>query len=390
MRDSADFDDYGVTRRSRKRGKFDDNEPTYIRRDRHLPRLEEEDANDATDGLSEGDRWSTWDQSTPTERGPKPHPKWLVTELAAVDYELGVLKTGKEADVFLVRRGVPGTDRSCLLAAKRYRDAAHRQFHRDAGYLEGRRVRESRVNRAVANRSDFGRQAIAGQWANAEFNALVQLYNARVPVPYPVQIMGTEILLEFIGDADGTGAPRLAETRPGPAELASLWSQLVGAMATLAGAGFAHGDLSPYNLLVHHGRLVMIDLPQVVDVIAHPNGRGFLDRDARNVATWFARAGHPDADPEVLARLLAEEARLTLADDRRAAGGDGRAVRGDDRPGDGQARPGAVADAGPCLHAPEGLEQRGHGVVRVRVVRVRSAHACSLPPSAGGYSCSSG
>jgi RIO kinase 1 len=314
---SGEFPGAGRPPRGRKRGKFDDYESVYAKRDRHLPRLEAEDANDATDGLPEGDRWSTWDQSTPTERGPKPYPKWLVTDLAAVDYELGVLKTGKEADVFLVRRGVPGTDKSCLLAAKRYRDATHRQFHRDAGYLEGRRVRESRVNRAVAKRSDFGRQAIAGQWANAEFNALVQVYNAGVPVPYPVQILGTEILLEFIGDADGTGAPRLAETRPGPAELASLWSQLVEAMATLASAGFAHGDLSPYNLLVHHGRLVMIDLPQVVDVISNPNGRGFLDRDAKNVATWFARAGHPDADPEVLARLLAEEARLALADDRK-------------------------------------------------------------------------
>ena len=276
------------------------------------PKLAAEDAHDDTDGLPEGDRWSTWDQSTPTERGPKPHPKWLVTDLAAVDYELGVLKTGKEADVFLVRRGVPGTDRSCLLAAKRYRDATHRQFHRDAGYLEGRRVRESRINRAVANRSSFGREAIAGQWANAEFNALVQLYNARVPVPYPVQILGTELLLEFIGDPDGTGAPRLAETRPDAAQLTSLWSQLVEAMATLAGAGYAHGDLSPYNLLVHDGRLVMIDLPQVVDVVANPSGRGYLERDARNVATWFVRAGHPDADPELLANLLAKEARLAL------------------------------------------------------------------------------
>ncbi len=252
----------------------------------------------------------TCDQSTPTERGPKPHPKWLVTELAAVDYELGVLKTGKEADVFLVRRGVPGTDRSCLLAAKRYRDAGHRQFHRDAGYLEGRRVRESRINRAVANRSDYGKQAIAGQWAYAEFNALVRLYRARVPVPYPVQILGTEVLLEFIGDADGTGAPRLAETRPGPEELASLWDQLVEALVTLAAAGLAHGDLSAYNLLVHHGRLVMIDLPQVVDVIANPNGRAFLERDAKNVATWFAKAGQPGADPEELGRLLVTEARL--------------------------------------------------------------------------------
>jgi RIO kinase 1 len=317
MRYSADSDDdYGVTRpgrggkNSKKRGQFRYDEATYEKRGRYRPRLVAEDADDADDGLVEGDRWSTWDQSTPTERGPRPHPRWLVTELAAVDYELGVLKTGKEADVYLLRRGVPGTDRSCLLAAKRYRDATHRQFHRDAGYLEGRRVRDSRVNRAVASRSSFGREAIAGQWASAEFGALVQLYNARVPVPYPVQITGTEVLLEFIGDADGTGAPRLAETRPDLAELSSLWEQLVEAMTALAVAGLAHGDLSPYNLLVHRGRLVMIDLPQVVDVIAHPGGRGFLDRDARNVATWFAKAGHPDADPESLAALLARQARL--------------------------------------------------------------------------------
>ena len=181
MRDSADSYDpaFGRVRRARskRQRKFyqpHDDEATYTKRAWELQRLAGADADDAIDGLPEGDRWSTWDQSTPTERGPKPHPTWLVTDLAAVDYELGVLKTGKEADVFLVRRGVPGTGRSCLLAAKRYRDATHRQFHRDVGYLEGRRVRESRVNRAVAKRSSFGREAIAGQWANAEFNALVQ------------------------------------------------------------------------------------------------------------------------------------------------------------------------------------------------------------------------
>ena len=314
MRDSADSLDpaYGRVRRAagKRQRKYFDNEATFARRDRHLPRLAAADAEDSTDGLPEGDRWSTWDQSTPTERGPRPHPSWLVTELAAVDTELGILKTGKEADVYLLRRGVPGGGRSCLLAAKRYRDAEHRLFHRDAGYLEGRRTRESRVNRAAANRSAFGRQAIAGQWANAEFTALCQLYNAGLPVPYPVQITGTEVLLEFIGDPDGTGAPRLAETRRAGDELAALWDQLVAALAGLAGLGFAHGDLSPYNLLVHGGRLVMIDLPQVVDVVSHPNGRGFLDRDARNVGTWFAARGLPAADPERLARLLAEEARL--------------------------------------------------------------------------------
>ena len=313
MRDSADSYDpaYGRVRRGRgKRQRKQYDEATFAKRDRHLPRLAAQDAGDATDGLPDGDRWSTWDQSTPTERGPVPHPAWLVTELAAVDTELGVLKTGKEADVWLLRRGVPGGGRSCLLAAKRYRDTQHRLFHRDAGYLEGRRTRDTRASRAAANRTAFGRQAIAGQWANAEFTALCQLYGAGLPVPYPVQITGTEVLLEFIGDPDGTGAPRLAETRPGAGELAGLWDQLVTALAALAGLGLAHGDLSPYNLLVHAGRLVMIDLPQVVDVIAHPNGRGFLDRDARNVATWFAARGLAAADPERLARLLAEEARL--------------------------------------------------------------------------------
>jgi len=320
VRDSA-YSDHGeydpahgrvrrANRGKQRQRQFDDDADTFRKRDRHQQRLlPAEDAAGAKD-LPEGDRWSTWDQSTPLERGPEPHPGWLVTELAAVDTELGVLKTGKEADVYLLRRGVPGTERQCLLAAKRYRDAAHRLFHRDVGYLEGRQVRESRVNRAMASRSAFGREAIAAQWANAEFTALCQLHSAGVPVPYPVQILGTEVLLEFIGEPDGTGAPRLAETRPDAAELASLWEQLTTALGTLAAYGLAHGDLSPYNLLVHRGRLVMIDLPQVVDVIANPNGAAFLARDARNVATWFAKAGHPEADPDALADLLLAEARL--------------------------------------------------------------------------------
>ncbi len=185
-------------------------------------------------------------------------------------------------------------------------------FHRDAGYLEGRRTRDTRENRAVASRSAFGREAIAGQWAIAEFDALSRLFAAGVPVPYPVQILGTELLLEFIGSADGIAAPRLAETRPIRAELADLWDQLVAALVALAGDGLAHGDLSPYNLLVHEGRLVMIDLPQAVDVVANARGAWFLTRDAENVGRWFAAHGLSGVRPEPadLAELLLGEARL--------------------------------------------------------------------------------
>jgi RIO kinase 1 len=298
--------DYGSVRRGKRR--FDDEE-TFAKRNRHRESLPSEEL---YDGPPEGDRWSTWDQSTPTERGPRPHPKWLVTDLAAVDTELGVLKTGKEADVFLLRRGVPATDNSCLLAAKRYRDTDHRMFHRDSGYLEGRRTRDTRVNRAMSSRSSFGREAISGQWAYAEFGALTRLYSAGVPVPYPVQILNTEILLEFIGSDEGTGAPRLAETRPDPDELTDLWDQLVAAMVALARDGLAHGDLSAYNLLVHDGRLIMIDLPQVVDVIANPRGGWFLHRDAANIGRWFTQHGLTGAavTPDDLPALLREEAML--------------------------------------------------------------------------------
>ncbi|MFC0533348.1 serine protein kinase RIO [Phytohabitans kaempferiae] len=303
----------------RRRGKrrFDDDDsryeaPSFAERRPGRAALPSEDAYDAVDGLPEGDRWSTWDQSTAGQRGPRPYPDWLVTALAAVDTELGVLKTGKEADVFLLRRGIPQTDQSCLLAAKRYRSAEHRLFHRDAGYLEGRRVKESRTNRAMANRTAFGRQVVAAQWADAEFSTLCRLYEAGLPVPYPVQILGTEILLEFVGEPDGTAAPRLAEIRTRGAELAPLWDQVVETLVTLARFGLAHGDLSAYNLLVHRGRVVMIDLPQVVDVVANPRGAYFLDRDALNVGKWFT--GHDLAGetvaPDELPALLRKEAGL--------------------------------------------------------------------------------
>lgn len=297
-------------RRKRSTREFDD-EPRYLKRSRRgAPATI--DTNADTDPPPVGGTWSSWDLA---EHGPTPRPDWLITELAAVDTELGVLKTGKEADVHLVRRGVPGTDRSCLLAAKRYRDPDHRLFHRDAGYLEGRRVRRSRENRAMQGRTSFGRQMIAGQWARAEFTALARLWQlgtefGAVAVPYPVQLVGTELMLEFIGDADGAvAAPRLAQLRPESPQLRQLWEQLVDALVLLARAGLAHGDLSPYNLLVQDGRLVLIDLPQVVDVVANPQGREFLARDVRVVSNWFVARGLPDglADPgELTDRLLGE------------------------------------------------------------------------------------
>ncbi|MCW2856774.1 MAG: hypothetical protein JWR52_2389 [Marmoricola sp.] len=254
--------------------------------------------------VAEGQRFSTYWDVEPLSRGPQPPPSWLVTDRAAVDTELGILKTGKEADVFLLERAVPGSDESCILAAKRYRSPEHRNFHRSAVYTEGRRGRNSRDTRAVNKGTTFGRQVAAGQWAWAEWESLNRLYGAGVPVPYPVQVDGTEILMELVTD-DQAPAPRLAAQRPSPDLLRSYFTQIRDAMSTLALLGVAHGDLSPYNILAAGDRLVIIDLPQVVDIVANPAGPEFLMRDCRNICTWFRARGLEVDEQDLFSELIA-------------------------------------------------------------------------------------
>ncbi|MFN8198906.1 MAG: RIO1 family regulatory kinase/ATPase [Nakamurella multipartita] len=244
--------------------------------------------------------YSSYDVAT---RGPAPIPDWLVTSFSARDTRLGVIKSGKEADVALLERAVPGGP-GCLLAVKTFRDAHHRMFHRDATYQEGRRVRRSRETRAMAARTGFGRELLAGKWASAEFTALATLWDAGARVPYPVQLIGSELMMEFIGDPDGTAAPRLAAVQASTAEFTELWHDLVGTLDVLAQCGLTHGDLSPYNVLVDDTRCVLIDLPQVVDLVANPSGSDFLHRDCHNIAEFFARRGVLAADASTLALRL--------------------------------------------------------------------------------------
>lgn len=275
-----------MSTRTRRRFDDDDFEPPATRRAQQTI----DDTNDVDDGI-------TYSNYADAQHGPAPAPDWVIVSPAATDVDLGVFKTGKEADVSLVRR--THGDRSLLLAAKQYRDAHHRMFHRDAGYLEGRRMRRSRENRAMDTRTEFGRELIAGQWSAAEFAVLSRLWTVGAAVPYPVQLAGTQLMMEFIGDEDGVAAPRLVQLRPAVDEAVHLYSQMREVLTRLAEAGYTHGDLSPYNVLVHRGRLVLIDLPQAVDLVGNPRGFDFLRRDCENICTWFTSRG-VGADPALL------------------------------------------------------------------------------------------
>ena len=261
------------------------------------------------DELGDGQRWSRWEDLEALMKGPEPRPDWVVTSSGAIDTELGILKTGKEADVFLLERADPhDPDGAVVMAAKRYRDTDHRTFHRAASYTEGRSMKRSRDNRALKRKSTWGKQVAAGEWAVSEWNALRRCWELGLPVPYPVQIDETEILMEWITHSvDGVvdTAPRVAQVRPGPAVVEGYYEQLREALYTLVQAGLVHGDLSPYNTLAAGDRLVIIDLPQMVDLVGNPRGMDFLLRDCANMCGWFRSRGLQVDEQELFGELMA-------------------------------------------------------------------------------------
>lgn len=236
-----------------------------------------------------------WDESDPdishstyfgAEHGPQPPPDWVITEDAAHQIERGILKTGKEADVYLVERRLG--ERRNLLAAKRYRPVARRQFRDDSHYRQGRTSRDRRAGLAMAKGTRAGLAFRSEQWVANEFDVLGRLWSAGVSVPYPVQRLGDEIMVEYLGD-DDVAAPRLVHAPLADGQAADLFAQAVANLRLCAAHGVVHGDLSPYNMLVWVGRLFLIDFPQAVDPIAHPEGLRLLERDIANLCQWARR-----------------------------------------------------------------------------------------------------
>jgi RIO kinase 1 len=237
------------------------------------------------------------------DHGPEPVPEWLITSGDARQTELGVLKTGKEANVHLVERTYG--EAVNVLAAKRYRKLDERAFRNDARYRAARRTGSSRVDRAMARGTRAGLAFRDHLWLQTEFDALCRLWRAGVPVPYPVQRLGNELMLELIGSSE-QAAPRLVHASLDSAALREAWSQLVDAMHAMVRCGVVHGDLSPYNVLWDAGRIVVIDFPQSVDPVAHPEGIALLERDVTNVTDWFVRRGLPCDASELFASLVSE------------------------------------------------------------------------------------
>ena len=201
----------------------------------------------------------------------------------------GPVSTGKEASVFEAL-GPDGDD----VAVKIYRIQAS-DFRRMREYLEG----DPRFEGIGSDKSE-----VVIAWTRKEFANLQRALEAGVRVPQPIAVQRNVLVMEFLGVV-GDRAKRLAEVHVENPETA--YEVVAEYARRLYRAGLIHGDLSEYNVVVTpEGELCVIDMGQAVTV-HHPNAGEFLQRDCRNVASFFSRQGMDVTTEDLLEFVTAEE-----------------------------------------------------------------------------------
>ncbi|MHC4392998.1 MAG: RIO1 family regulatory kinase/ATPase domain-containing protein, partial [Planctomycetota bacterium] len=202
-------------------------------------------------------------------------------ERGVVDAVLRPLKSGKEADLFVIENG------SELCIAKVYKERKFRSFKNDAGYREGRRVGNTRSQRALDKQTRYGRELAEKAWHSAEVDALRALAAAGASVPHILAQHDRVLIMELIADERGEPAPQLAQVSFAPEEALAMYDAILQQVVLMLLSDLVHGDLSPYNILVRDGEPVIIDMPQCVSAAHNKQAGLLLERDVFAVAQFL-------------------------------------------------------------------------------------------------------
>ncbi|NND91015.1 MAG: serine protein kinase RIO [Granulosicoccus sp.] len=216
-----------------------------------------------------------------------------------IDEVIRPLMSGKEATVYLVRCG---ENKRC---AKVYKDVAIRSFKQAVQYQEGRKVRNSRRQRAMDKGSRFGREQQEKVWQSTEYDALYRLRNAGVKVPEPIGFFDGVLLMELITDESGDVAPRLNDVLIPTERALGDHATMMHYVLRMLCEGLVHGDLSEFNVLMAADGPVIIDLPQVVDAAGNNNAPTMLARDVANITRYYAYYAPELADTRYAEELWA-------------------------------------------------------------------------------------
>jgi RIO kinase 1 len=130
------------------------------------------------------------------------------------------------------------------------------------------------------------RRSVVNNWCKREFKNLKIAFANNVTCPKPIAFKENVLIMSFIGE-NGEPAPRLIDIEI--ENMQDVYSFIVDGMKKLAKAGLIHSDLSAYNILIH-------DVPYFIDFSQavmkdHPLAKEFLDRDVKNINSYFKKAG---------------------------------------------------------------------------------------------------
>ncbi|MEM2214061.1 MAG: serine protein kinase RIO [Candidatus Nezhaarchaeales archaeon] len=191
-----------------------------------------------------------------------------------IDVLYGVVDTGKESRVYWAK-SPEGED----LAVKIFLTST-REFKKTVlQYIEG----DPRFKKIKK-----GTRPLVYAWALKEFKNLKRAYEVGVSVPKPVAVYRNVVVMEFIGE-EGVPAPLLKDAEINDYE--EMFRKVVENIKILyCKAGIVHADLSEYNIMVWKSTPVFFDFGQAV-LTTHPNADFFLERDVKNVVSYFKKKG---------------------------------------------------------------------------------------------------
>jgi RIO kinase 1 len=107
--------------------------------------------------------------------------------------------------------------------------------------------------------------------------------------------------MQMVTDEEGMPAPRLIDYEMTLVQAREFHQIIMREVVRMLCAGYVHGDLSEFNILIAKDGPVIIDLPQAVQATSN-TASGILERDLNHLARFFGRVA-----PEIAQTQYAKE-----------------------------------------------------------------------------------
>jgi RIO kinase 1 len=190
------------------------------------------------------------------------------------------LEVGKESNVFIANKG----EEQVIVKIYRMQNA---DFKRMYDYI--------RKDTRYQFLNNHRRQIILA-WAQREYKNLMKAKKGNVNAPEVYGWKNNIIVEELIGNP----APPLKDTTPPYPH--QFLQDIIAEMKKMYKVGLIHGDLSPFNILNHDNKPVIIDFSQST-LVKTPNSEELLVRDIKNVLQFFKKLGIEEDNKKIFKEI---------------------------------------------------------------------------------------